>query len=427
MFLNFYEDTGNMSELASRIKAIIENTVDGIITINEFGIIEFTNVATSKIFGFEIAEMIGQNISMLMPTPYSVAHDGYLNNYVTTGIKKIIGIGRELRGKCKDGSIFPMWLSVSEVVVENRRVFTGIVRDLTEQKKAEKSLLELNEQLKSKVEERTNKLSDVVNKLLATNQQLQHEIQERKVAEQAFQIVNDVLETTLKKEKDLSLLKSRFVSMASHEFRTPLSTILSSANLSVKYSLSEQQDKREKHFQKIKSAVTLLTTILDDFLSVSRLEEGLVEVSYENIDINLFFNELAEELNHSLKKGQKIVLKIEPLDNLVKMDKKLLRMIITNLISNASKYSDEAIPIVCEVKKEAKKYRIDIIDHGYGIPTEEKKHLFERFFRASNVAHIKGTGLGLHIVKHYVELLNGTIEFKSDLDKGSVFTIFFNL
>jgi two-component system, LuxR family, sensor kinase FixL len=427
----------SISDVASRLQAVIETAVDGIITIDERGIIEFANPSTCKIFQYEVAEMIGKNISMLMPSPYHENHDGYMHNYMSTGVKKIIGIGREVRGKKKDGTIFPFWLSVSEVKLESkRRMFTGIVHDMTEQKKAEEDLLKLNQDLESIVAERTEKLSDVVNKLLSTNQQLQHEIQERKVAEQALLLSQEALKNTqegvekdlraaLNKERELGELKSRFVSMASHEFRTPLSTILSSASLSAQYTLTEQQDKREKHYQKIKSSVTSLTGILNDFLSLSRLEEGRVETHFEDVDFSIFCMEMAEEINPILRQGQHIFVKHSHESMVLQMDKKLMKMILINLLTNASKYSDEGAEINCIVKKDNNALEIDIIDHGIGIPEEDKPHMFDRFFRASNAMNIKGTGLGLNIVKRYVELMGGTIKFKSELGKGSTFTVSF--
>ena len=548
---NFHKESESISDVASKLKAVIETAVDGIITIDERGRIEAANPATCKLFGYNIDEMMGQNIILLMPSPYRENHDGYMQNYKETGVRKIIGIGREVQGKKKDGTVFPFWLSISEVKLENKRLFTGIIHDLTEQKKAEHSLMLLNKDLENIVSERTDKLADVVNKLLSTNQQLQHEISERKAAEQALLMSQDELKLTeallqqivsnypdgsisvvdkdfnylftggeihkilgndekaligkrlfpsisaetwlkikpdlekvfngellhdyeipeviqgyefaldafplkdddinikriavfmrnisdlkkieanlreaLKKERELGELKSRFVSTASHEFRTPLTNILSSASLMVQYMLTEQQDKREKYFQKIKSSVTLLTGILNDFLSLSRLEEGRVEINYEDVNFNLFCMEMAEELNPILKHGQHLFVRHSHENMILKMDKRLLKLILTNLISNASKYSAAGAEIHCIVKKEGKILEIDIIDQGIGIPDEDKPHMFDRFFRASNAINIKGTGLGLNIVKRYVELMGGKIKFKSTMGKGSTFTVTFNL
>lgn len=423
--MNVNQGNENISDVASRLDAIIQTAVDGIITISDRGIIESVNPATCKLFGYEVPEMIGQNISMLMPMPHSHSHDGYLHNYLTTGKRKIIGIGREVLGKKKDGTTFPFWLAVSEVNLGEKRLFTGIVHDMTEQKKAEAELLVLNQELESRIAERTEKLSDVVNKLLATNQQLYHEIQERKAAEQSLLLLQVELQQALKKEQDLGLLKTRFVSMASHEFRTPLSTILSSASLMDQYIQTEQQDKRHRHFLKIKNSVDMLTMLLNDFLSISRLEEGKVEICLEEINFHAFCQEVIDEMNVLLKKGQKLVTNHQNDGLVVEMDKKLLKLILINLISNASKYSDEGETIVCETKLDGQYFTINIIDKGMGIPEEDQKHMFDRFFRASNAMNIKGTGLGLHIVKRYAEMMNGELTFESELSKGSTFTVKF--
>jgi two-component system, LuxR family, sensor kinase FixL len=416
----------DITDVAARLQAIIETAVDGIIAISDRGVIESVNPATCKIFDYAVAELLGQNVSMLMPQPYKHKHDGYIHNYTTTGDKKIIGIGREVPGRKKDGTIFPFWLAVSEFKLGEKRMFTGVVHDMTEQKKAELALRQLNEELEGMVTERTEKLSDVVNKLLSSNQQLQHEVQERKAAEQALKRVEADLREALKKEQELGMLKSRFVSMASHEFRTPLSTILSSASLMIQYVKEEQQDKREKHFQKIRSSVDMLTTILNDFLSLSRLEEGGVEVLLEDFEIHDLCKEIIEDVQTILKKGQILKLNHSSKEVMVYLDKKLLKLIFINLVSNASKYSNDNSEINCTIELQKNKLRISITDAGIGIPEEEQKHLFDRFFRASNATNIKGTGLGLHIVKRYAELMNGTVSFESTHGKGSTFTLSFD-
>lgn len=425
--MNVNHQNENIIDVASRLNAIIQTAVDGIITISDRGIIESVNPATCKIFGYDYAEMVGQNVSMLMPAPHNHQHDSYIDNYLETGHRKIIGIGREVLGKRKDKSIFPFWLAVSEVQLGEKRLFTGIVHDMTEQKKAEADLLTLNQELEGRIAERTEKLSDVVNKLLATNQQLYHEIQERKAAEQSLLLLQVELQQALKKEQDLGLLKTRFVSMASHEFRTPLSTILSSASLMDQYTQTEQQDKRHRHFVKIKNSVEMLTMLLNDFLSISRLEEGKVELNLEKFDFNQFCEDIIDEMNGLLKKGQHVVTKHQTDKLMVEMDKKLMKLILINLISNASKYSDDSKTVYCETKMVGQLFTISIIDEGMGIPEEDKKHMFDRFFRASNAMNIKGTGLGLHIVRRYTEMMNGELSFESELGKGSTFTVKFLL
>ena len=411
------------SESEIRMAAIIDTATDGIITIDDKGIIEMANTAAAKLFEYSSEEMVGNNISMLMPNPYSREHDGYLRNYLTTGVAKIIGIGREVTGQKKNGSTFPMRLSISEVNLRDRRLFTGIVHDLTEQKAAEESIQKLNSELENRVEERTEELANAVNKLLDINRQLEKEVLVRKKAEDALRENEAEIIKALEKEKELNQLKSRFVSMASHEFRTPLSTILSSADLIEAYTKAEQNAKRLKHTTRIKSSVSNLTGILNDFLSLSKLEEGIISVEKTEFELNAFCESVLEELQGALKPNQKIIHHLMEEKYTVKMDKKLLRNILFNLFSNASKYSADGKSIHCTTIVEDNHLKITVRDEGIGIPKEDQIHLFSRFFRAHNVENIQGTGLGLNIVKRYVDLLNGEISFESEEGIGTTFFI----
>lgn len=221
-------------------------------------------------------------------------------------------------------------------------------------------------------------------------------------------------------EKEIHEMKSAFVSMASHELRTPLSVILSSASLTEKYTHTEQQDQREKHIGRIKSSVKNLVDLLNDFLSIGKLEEGKVLVEYEIFDLKQLMQEILAELDGMKKTKQEIQLTFKG-DKQVKLDKKILRNILFNLLSNAIKYSDENIDLNTEVKNDW--VTLIVKDRGIGIPAEQQNNLFGKFFRASNVNSIQGTGLGLNIVKHYIDLLDGTIDFTSLENQGTTFTV----
>ncbi|BDD04289.1 sensor histidine kinase [Aureibacter tunicatorum] len=225
----------------------------------------------------------------------------------------------------------------------------------------------------------------------------------------------------LAKEKELNELKSRFVAMASHEFRTPLSSILSSASLISKYTTEEQQPKRIKHVRRIKSNVTNLTGILNDFLSISKLEEGKTRVNVEKINITQLSEEIVEEMHVIVKEGQGVKYNHESRNEMFDIDPHILKNIIINLISNAIKYSPEGYTIDFNTNIEDGNLLITVQDYGLGIPENEKEHLFERFFRAANVTNIQGTGLGLNIVKKYVDLLDGEIIFRSKEGEGTTF------
>jgi signal transduction histidine kinase len=227
----------------------------------------------------------------------------------------------------------------------------------------------------------------------------------------------------LEKERELNELKSKFVSIASHEFRTPLSSVLSSASLIQQYKNKGDLDKVDKHVSRIKSSVNHLTLILNDFLSLGKLEEGKVEVNKERINLESFMSEISEEVQSFLKEGQQIKIHCEEGTNEIHSDMSILRNILFNLISNASKYSEPNKKIFVSCSKNKSAVIFSIRDEGIGIPKEDHKYLFDRFFRASNAGTIQGTGLGLNIVKRYTDLLKGTITFASEFGKGSTFIV----
>jgi PAS domain S-box-containing protein len=521
------------------LRAIYNDAIDAMIIINERGIIEQLNPSVITLFGYNREEMLGKNIAMLMPEPYHGQHDKYLNNYHQTGEKKVIGIGREVSGKRKDGSIFPIFLSVSEVFLpEGRKVFAGVMRDISDLAEARVKANRYTQQLERVVEERTQEIRGVVRALELTNQSLENQYKETKRAEQEL-ITNQLLFSSIAKNypngticifnremvcefvegkelerigltredflgkkitesfaghenaaiheyyfkrtiageeisyeisfagqsylmnttpileesgeinrmvavvlnvsaiKDaeermkqaldeatqLNEMKSRFISMASHEFRTPLSTILSSLNLMLRYHENQQTDKVKTHAKKIKASIANLTEILEYFLSVEKLESGEVKLEYSPMDIENFTLDFVAEMRDTIDDKLQIQFTSNLVHKEMMMDKKAYRTIIQNLISNAIKYSPEGGRIHIELQTNQQQLLLSISDEGLGIPEEDQRHLFERFYRASNASNIQGTGLGLNIIKKYIELLGGQISFKSTLGKGTSFYI----
>ncbi|MEB8329883.1 PAS domain S-box protein [Flavobacteriaceae bacterium KMM 6897] len=227
----------------------------------------------------------------------------------------------------------------------------------------------------------------------------------------------------LKREQELSDLKSRFVSMASHEFRTPLSAILSSAILISKQNKPGNEIKIEKYVERIRINVKNLVGILNDFLSLDKLEEGKVNANPQLFDLVQFSKTLIEEMKPNKKKGQNIVIDGAEQDLLVFIDPKLLSHVLINLLSNAIKYSGENKDIIYGIANNGSHIVIEIKDFGIGIPIKEQEYLFERFFRAANAVNIQGTGLGLHIVRQYVKLMGGTVSFNSEMGKETIFSV----
>lgn len=418
-------ETQSRKELELRFHAVFETAVDGIIIIDRHGIIDSVNPATSRLFGYADEELVGKNVNFLMPSPYREAHDSYIGNYLSTGHQKIIGIGREVQGQRKDGTLFPFWLSVSEFRIGEHIIFTGFVHDISALKQAEHKVLQLNASLEAKVSERTEQLADAVNRLLAANKKLEREIRERQTAEQALQQKQEELLQALEREKELNALKSRFVSMASHEFRTPLATIQSSAALVRRYAETANQERQAFHLEKIRTTVNNLTSILNDFLSLNKLEEGRVENQPQHFDFQNFCRETIEEIRGLAKPGQDIVFQPLGENASIFLDPRLLKNVLYNLLSNAIKYSEK--DILCEGGVTGGQLVVRVKDQGLGIPEADKQHLFERFFRASNVVNIQGVGLGMNIVRRYLDIMGGDIAFESEEGKGSTFTLNFKV
>lgn len=387
------------------LDAIIDNAIDGILTIDQRGIIETINPAALKLFGYDQEEVIGRNIKILMPEPDKSAHDGYLDRYHHTGERRIIGIGREVRGLRKDGSTFPFRLAVSEVQYQDRKIYTGFIHDLSREKEAEERLRQHAAELEGLVEERTLSLKKIV---------------------LALREAKEEVSLSLEKEKELNQMKSRFVSMASHEFRTPLSSVQLSASLIEKYAEPFENQNIAKHVGKIKSAVGNLTTILNDFLSLERLEAGNVEPTFSTFDLVKFSEEITEEMQLIAKHDQNIIYQHTGLQSTTTLDQNLLRNCMINLISNAIKYSGENTFIEFNTEITGDTCVVTVKDNGIGIPETDQVHLFEPFFRANNTGNIPGTGLGLNIVRRYASLMNGEVHFESNINQGTTFTIVFD-
>ena len=387
------------------LDAIIENAIDGIITIDDRGIIEHLNPAALELFGFSRAELVGKNVSVLMPQPDKARHDGYIQNYHDTGKKHIIGIGREVHGQRKDGSVFPFRLGVSEVKYSDRKIYTGFIHDLSKEKANEEQIKTYTEKLEVKIKERTQDLVKLVSEL---------------------EMAKENMRALFQKEKELNQLKTRFVSMASHEFRTPLSAIQLSASLIDKYTEKQDTANVEKHTSKIKNSINNLTTILNDFLSLERLEAGKVEANPNWFNIISFAEEITEEMQMMTKQNQHIIYEHTGITASVFLDPNLLRNCVINLISNAVKYSGADTLIQFNTRLVDGKLILEVKDNGIGIPEIDQKSLFEPFFRAHNTGDIPGTGLGLNIVDRYVGLMGGTVNCISEQNIGTTFTLSFN-
>lgn len=404
-------------------RQIFQNSAEGIIMVNDEGRIFLANPVAEKMFGYSPGELVNVHLAELLPERYRARHAVYREQFFQDPRPRRMGVGRDLLAARKDGSEFPVEVSLSSVPIDGHSLVIAFIIDITLRKKSEEALRRSEEQLiiyaaelERKVKSRTEALDKTIRELEKLNKDLEEQILERRRAEEEAN-------KALQREREVNELKTKFVSMASHEFRTPLSSVLSSASLIRKYRDKGDLSRIDKHIDRIKSSVNHLTNILNDFLSLGRLEEGKIEVISEEIHVEEIFEDIAEELKLTLKPGQDIRISCHGPKRTIKSDPKVLRNITFNLVSNASKYSDEGKNIYLDLTLDPDQVRIAVRDEGVGIPAEEAKHIFERFYRASNVSNIQGTGLGLNIVKRYVGLLNGKIEFTSEYGKGSTFTV----
>lgn len=392
-----------------KLDALFENATEGFLITDTSGKIVLSNPAATKQFGYTREELVGKTVEQLMPARFQSGHSRYRNAYYVNPHSRSMGIGMNLAGLRKDGSEFPIEISLSSFVSDEGMYVIAFIIDITERKKDEQEIARhveeiqnLNSHLEQTVEERTSELA----KAIAALEESQEE-----------------MKNSLEKERQLNELKSRFVNMASHEFRTPLSSILSSVTLIEKYTTEEQQEKRVKHIDRIKSGVKNMNEILNDFLSVGKLEEGNIQSSPEHFNLTELLNDTLETMSTVLKPGQHFEKHFTEKEIVAFTDPKILRNILINLISNASKYSNENAKIELSVADTPSEILIAVTDFGIGIPEEEQQHLFGRFFRAGNATNIQGTGLGLNIVKRYAELIDADITFKSTYEVGSTFYI----
>lgn len=358
-------------DLEARTRAIVDNAVDGIITINTKGVIETYNHAAETIFGYTTKEIIGQNVNKLMPTPYALEHDAYIANYLDTKKAKIIGVDREVVGQRKNGKTFTMDLSIAEVKLDDKLIFTGIVRDITQRKLVENQLLEAKED-----------------------------------AERA------------------SHAKSDFLSRMSHELRTPLNAILGFAQILEMDELSPSQNESVHHIIK---AGRHLTALINEVLDIARIESGRQELSLEPLkisgllsDVSILMSPLATERNIHFQMPNPGKCDIHIIADLQR-----LKQVLLNLMSNALKYNHDAgqVELFCEEHQDGI-LRINVRDSGPGIAPDNLKRVFEPFERLdADAKGVEGSGVGLALSKALVEAMGGVLGLDSQLGKGSTFWI----
>ena len=407
-----------------KFEALFNFATIGIVIANGEGVITLVNRQAEFIFGYGASELFGKKVEVLIPAHKKRNHELDRQHYSNHPQVRPMGAGLNLLACRKDGSNFPVEISLSYFNTEEGLSVIAFIIDITARKENETILLKqkaelekithevrlLNAGLEDEVERRTEALRQTLHELEKSRQELQ---------------------VALARERELGELKSRFVTMASHEFKTPLSTILTSATLVSKYKKTEEQSQRERHIIKIQNTILNMTNLLNEFLALGRLEEGRIAARPSEFQLTEMLKNLVVEMQVQInakagQTGKKCVILFQTEgDNTVFLDKDLLRNILTNLISNSIKFSPEAGKILIRSSNEAGELHISVEDNGIGMSEEDQEHLFERFFRGRNADNIQGTGLGLHIVQRYVHLMKGTIRFQSELNKGTIVSLQF--
>jgi len=363
----------------TRLRSILENVLDGIITINEQGIVNTFNPAAERIFGYDKSEIIGKNINTLMPAPYHSEHDTYLKNYLNTKIPQIIGIGREVSGKRKDGSIFLLDLSVSTTLVQDNRIFVGVIRDITERKKSEAALKQAKDE------------AELANKA-----------------------------------------KSLFLANMSHEIRTPMNAVIGFSDLLA----TMITDKKQKNYlESIRAAGKTLLGLINDILDLSKIEAGKLQIQAEMVNPHVIFKEIQQIFQLKVaEKGLNLTMNIDQnLPKRIMIDETRFRQILFNLIGNAVKFTEKgfikisARAIAQHEDPQLMDLHIAIQDTGIGIDEKQISNIFDSFTQQDGQSNRKygGTGLGLTISKNLIHLMNGQIHVTSKVGEGSVFNVQF--
>lgn len=398
------------------LNVLFEAASEGIIVVDETQTIIASNIAADRMFGYEKGELLGQNLNILIPRKYKNSHPHHFKDFLGSSEKRRMGHGRDLYGVKKNGDQFPVEAGLNPFKMDRRNYVMSLIIDISVRKETQQQINELNKNLEEKIGIRTRELQESIDKLQKVNLSLEQEIRRRKEAE-------NKMKNALQKEKELNELKTKFLSLVSHEFKTPLSGILTSVVLASKYTKEDQQDKREKHFSTIRSKVHYLDNILNDFLSIERLESGKVNYKFTSFSLSKVINEVIYNANVTLKSGQEIEYPKNIENIMLRQDEKILELVLSNLLSNAIKYSPENSQIKFKVEINEGKIYFTIIDYGIGIPEKDQKHIFERYFRAENALLNQGTGIGLNIAKVHLENLGGSISFKSEENAGTTFRV----
>ncbi|MDG1330179.1 MAG: PAS domain-containing sensor histidine kinase [Flavobacteriaceae bacterium] len=381
----------------------------GIILLDAQQQIIEANQSAERMFGYKIKELNQLHFQVLFSDANTIQLENQLKVFLNQGVKEKKEKNLSIYGMHKSKSMFPVEVSLNIFKLCNKEYIMALVTDISKRKEQEIRISKLNAEFEQKIILRTKELNETIS-------QLEHENMLRVDAEKDINIA-------FRRERELNKLKTNFLSLVSHEFKTPLSGILTSIILLGKYNLSEQQEKRDKHIKIITDKVQYLNNILNDFLSLEKLETGNINYNLSTFKLGKVIKEVVSNANILLKKGQKIDYPNHIDEISLFQDEKIIELTLSNLINNAIKYSSENSVIAIKVRQDIEITTLEIIDDGIGIPKIDQKNIFNRYFRAENALLTEGTGIGLNISKTHIENLGGSINFESAENKGTTFTI----
>ncbi len=394
--------------LATTLKSI----GDAVITTDSQGLVTFMNPVAEALTCWKQEEVLGSNLSQVFQTINEITRE-VVESPVALALREGATVGLENHTLLitKDGTEIPIDDSAAPIRNEDGSIIGAVLvfHDVTEQQQIKAILQKTNEELAERVAESITQLKTV-------NEQLRAEIDRRQ------QLESEML-LALEKERELNELKSRIVATISHEYRTPLTTILSSTELLEQYGSNWTEDRKRKHFQRIQASVKYLTELVNDVLFINEAEVGSLKFEPAPLNIEQVIRELVEEFQLEDAGKHIITLECQETSTNALLDKNLLQSMLRNLLSNAIQYSPEGSQVRLELIFEESKVIFRISDQGIGIPSSDQVHLFNAFFRGSNVGTIPGVGLGLVIVKETVDLHRGEIVVNSEVGVGTTFTV----
>ena len=392
-------------------KICFDSLIDGICIVDHRGIIVMNNSTLEDIFGYDRGDLVNKKLDVLIPEKHRKVHNRHFSSYLNAPKKYSKGKGREFYGLHRNGSILDLEIGLNYFKYQGDLYAKALISEIGIRKEKEFKIKEQNRNLENEVEKQNLELNHVIAELEKSNLMLKEEIKDRIKAENNAKIA-------LEKEKELNLMQTKFMSLASHEFKTPLSGILTSAGLIEKYHQIGSKGKMLKHAATIKNLVYQLNAILDDFLYVESIESEKYSFQLTRFKICQVIKKIVQEAQPVLKEGQKI--EVVPCESPIEIfqDLKVVDIIIRNVLYNAIKYSPKDSRVELKMYQEDKLIVV-IKDEGIGIPSEAKNHVFERFYRAKNALPVQGTGIGLNIVKRHLQKLKGSILLESEENVGT--------